>query len=216
MRQDASSPEMQWSISPGDRLFRTMLVRHGFKLGSEDSPGGWRCYLTDVVKSAFVVNDWNKVGSRQRKAVSECWAPVLEEELRLGQPRAIVTVGRRAQQLLAHVEARRLLPSLWKDAARFHIEHYVSIASRPAKGLPAQDAGRIARWGHEFATISGFLPGEPGEMEIYAPPDAADYLDGPMPKYPEGSTFEFDGKKTDMNSFEQFLPEQRERKREST
>ena len=39
------TPDLQWSESPGDKLFRDKLVRHGFKLGRPMEPGGWRCYI---------------------------------------------------------------------------------------------------------------------------------------------------------------------------
>jgi len=42
------TPEMQWTISPGDKLFREMLAKHSFKTGGAFSPGGWRCYITGV------------------------------------------------------------------------------------------------------------------------------------------------------------------------
>ena len=44
--------ETQWTQSPGDKLFRRMLAKHGFKSGGEYAPGGWRCYITDVIKSS--------------------------------------------------------------------------------------------------------------------------------------------------------------------
>src|SRR5437899_2448473 len=32
-RAAGNSPELQWSVSRGDKLFREMLVKHGFKTG---------------------------------------------------------------------------------------------------------------------------------------------------------------------------------------
>jgi hypothetical protein len=48
----ARTPEDQWNVSPGDKLFRRQLVKHGFKHGGVDEPGGWHCYITDTIKSA--------------------------------------------------------------------------------------------------------------------------------------------------------------------
>ena len=42
--------DAQWWASRGDKLFREMLVKHGFKMESIDSPGGWNCYITNAVK----------------------------------------------------------------------------------------------------------------------------------------------------------------------
>ena len=53
-----SSPELQWSVSKGDRLFRRALAENGFKDGEPLEPGGWHCYITDVLKSAVKVKDW--------------------------------------------------------------------------------------------------------------------------------------------------------------
>ena len=55
-----ANEEKQWYISQGDILFRTSLVGNGFKEGSWDSPGGWNCYITDIVKSAHQAKEWNK------------------------------------------------------------------------------------------------------------------------------------------------------------
>ena len=35
-----------------------MLARHGFKTGEPLAPGGWCCYITDVIKSADYVGRW--------------------------------------------------------------------------------------------------------------------------------------------------------------
>src|SRR5687768_12537190 len=48
----APSVETQWAVSRGDRLFREALVGAGFKDGASDSPGGWRCYVTNIIKHA--------------------------------------------------------------------------------------------------------------------------------------------------------------------
>jgi hypothetical protein len=52
VRAHDDSPEKQWSVSDGDKLFRAMLSKHGFKEGGSFECGGWCCYITDVIKSA--------------------------------------------------------------------------------------------------------------------------------------------------------------------
>ena len=44
--------EAQWWSSRGDKLLRGMLVKYGFKKGSIDSSGGWKCYIINVIKEA--------------------------------------------------------------------------------------------------------------------------------------------------------------------
>jgi hypothetical protein len=151
-RADATV-EDQWTISPGDKLFRQMLVDHGFKGGTWDSPGDWRCYITDVIKSEFIVNGWNARTAADRKQVAEWWAPVLDQELAIGKPRVLVTVGARAEKLVKHVELRGLLSALPAAEARIAIKHYVFVMSRPEGGIGGGDPARIKAWADRFAEI---------------------------------------------------------------
>jgi hypothetical protein len=91
-----ATPEDQWNVSIGDKLFRQQLVAHGFKTGTIDSRGGWRCYITDVVKSVDRAGAWNKRPEAERAKIAEAWAPVLAWELKLGQPKIVVSVGGKA------------------------------------------------------------------------------------------------------------------------
>jgi hypothetical protein len=52
--------EIQWNKSKGDEAFRDMLVRHGFKRGGRNAPGGWHCYITNIVKSVARPAKWKK------------------------------------------------------------------------------------------------------------------------------------------------------------
>ena len=152
------TPEDQWNISPGDALFREQLVAHGFKFGSADSPGGWHCYITDVVKSVDQAKHWNKLPESTRKQIAEAWAPVLRWELELGQPTVVVSVGRNADHLLDHLLRRRLIPSLPR---RMKVDHYSYIGSRPdaQSGLGPRHPARIAAWSEQFADVRTALHG---------------------------------------------------------
>jgi hypothetical protein len=97
-----STPEDQWNVSIGDKLFRQQLVAHGFKTGTPDSPGGWRCYITDVIKSVARVNAWNQQPEAQRAKIAEAWAPVLAWELELGRPKIVVSVGENRPKLASY------------------------------------------------------------------------------------------------------------------
>jgi len=149
--------ETQWTISEGDHLFRKMLVKHGFKGGTEYSVDDWGCYITDVVKSAYVVKEWNAKSLAECNRVAEWWAPVLAWELRLGKPKLVVAVGRRAERLLRHV-TKHLFEDVTYQAPLSppepeEVEHYVSIMSFPQGGLPAGDPDRKRAWDERFAEI---------------------------------------------------------------
>jgi hypothetical protein len=73
-RASNSTPEDQWNVSIGDKLFRQQLVAHGFKTGTTDSRGGWYCYITDVVKSVDRVTDWNNLPESERQRVAKVCA----------------------------------------------------------------------------------------------------------------------------------------------
>lgn len=150
---DDASVEDQWRITPGDRLFRRALVDFGFKDGPLDAPGGWRCYITDVVKSPYDVGEWNARTDRERREVARWWAPVLDAELALGDGRVIVTLGQRARDLLALVEREGLVRKLPK--ARVAIDHYVYVQSRPRRGVPGGDSARIEEWRQRFQYVAG-------------------------------------------------------------
>lgn len=144
--------EDQWCTSAGDKLFRQTLVKHGFKDNEWDGRGGWCCYVTDVVKSAYIVKDWNAKRTCERNAIAEEWAPVLACELAIGWPRLMVTLGGRARDLLKHVERAGLLPGL--PAAREHIHHYVYVTTRPEGKVRGGHPDRIAAWDNRFAEIA--------------------------------------------------------------
>jgi Uracil DNA glycosylase superfamily len=148
-----ATPNRQWNVSAGDKLFREQLVKHGFKTGAPESPGGWRCYITDVIKSADHVIDWTKRPSAERRRIAEAWAPVLAWELRRGRPRVVATVGAEADRLLTYLRRRDLIPSL---PQRVRIDHYTYVASRPdaRTGLGPRHPKRIATWSDRFAEIA--------------------------------------------------------------
>jgi hypothetical protein len=83
--------EDQWSVSRGDQLFRGMPMRHRYKRGDWSSPGGWRGYVTDVIKSADYAGKWDRLSRSDRTSVAEAWAPALRYELEVGRPKVIVS-----------------------------------------------------------------------------------------------------------------------------
>jgi hypothetical protein len=152
VQDDLMTPEMQWAVSPGDKLFRQMLTKHGLKRGGPFDPGGWCCYITDVIKSSYRVRDWAATPEEARFAVAEAWSPVLRYELELGEPRLVVVLGKTAtQKPLDHLVRRRLIAPLPETIT---IYHYSYIGSRPSGPLGPMHPNRIKAWDEEFARIA--------------------------------------------------------------
>ena len=71
VRDPAGGPpteDAQWWASAGDRLFRTLLVRHGLKGGTIEAHGGWRCYITNLIKKAEYAHQWRGSKSERQRA----------------------------------------------------------------------------------------------------------------------------------------------------
>jgi hypothetical protein len=170
-RAHAASPETQWSVSRGDKLFRQMLVKHGFKAGDETSPGGWRCYITDVVKSLHRAGKWSDLRVATKREIARAWAPVLAWELETGQPKLIVTIGDRTNALLDHLLAEQLIPPLPR---RMNIDHYTYVTMRPKGKLGPGHPIRIAEWDAAFAAIRASIDDETsvGKDRSRAPGDS--------------------------------------------
>jgi hypothetical protein len=143
--------EMQWTVSPGDKLFRCMLAKHGFKSGGEFEPGGWRCYITDVIKSSYRVKDWQKTADEVRLAVAEAWAPVLRFELETASPKLVVVLGKKTRGPLDRLVRKRLIPPLPETVT---IYHYSYLGSRPQGKLGPLHPERVAAWDADFARIA--------------------------------------------------------------
>lgn len=55
--------DTQWTGNPAnrrDRRFRKVLCDLGLKDGSIWEPGGWHCYITNVIKQAAIVSEWGE------------------------------------------------------------------------------------------------------------------------------------------------------------
>lgn len=149
--QDTLSWEQQWNSSRGDKLFREMLVKYGFKQGDASEPAGWKCYITDVIKSSYKVQEWNKRPEQVRLEVAKDWAPVLRYELELGKPKLIVIVGKKTEKPLRALEQMGLIPRLPLTKT---IPHYSYITSRPDGTLGPGHPVRTTAWDAEFAEIA--------------------------------------------------------------
>jgi hypothetical protein len=142
--------ETQWAVSQGDRLFRESLVKNGFKDAPWDSLGGWRCYLTDVIKQEEKVNTWHKQGEENWLRLGEIWAEVLAWELEASQPRLVVVMGKRTRRLVEHLALTRQLRFPRTEL----IQHYSYIGSRPRGKQPPMDPDRIREYQEDMRRVA--------------------------------------------------------------
>ena len=140
-----ATPEAQWAASRGDRLLREAMVEAGLKEGLPLGPGGWRCYITNVMKSEVRVKEWNGTKKSEQLAVAEAWAPVLRYELEAGQPRKLLVLGGKAFDALTHLQRHRLIDSLPPIE---RLDHYSYVMMRPdrQRQLPPGDPVRQLAW----------------------------------------------------------------------
>jgi hypothetical protein len=148
------SIDLQWSESPGDKLLREMLVKHGFKRGGPMTPGGWSCYITDIIKEADYVQTWRATSQARRNRVAEAWAPVLAWELAHSKPLLIVVMGKQAQRLLRHLSGT--VPGIRLPATQY-LDHYAYIASRPQCSLGPMHPTRKRKYDNDFRRIARIL-----------------------------------------------------------
>ena len=119
----ASTCEDQWRATKGDQLFRQNLCSHGFRSGKLNDPGGWRCYITDIVKADSVPKDFDKLQRAERERLYETWLPVLEWEFAHGKPALVVSVGNAVSRYLDELSPR-LVSARGKSMQRAHVMHY--------------------------------------------------------------------------------------------
>lgn len=143
--------EAQWSVSPGDKLFRSALVEAGLKVGEPQAAGGWRCYITNLIKEAeHAAHRRQAKTDRDLEADAKLWAPVLRWQLDAGRPKVVVLMGARLARLAAQLEEDGLivLPRVER------IESYVYVASRPAGKLGPMHPARVAAYKGRIAEIA--------------------------------------------------------------
>lgn len=141
--------EAQWWSSQGDKLFREMLVTHGFKSGSIDSQGGWHCYITNVIKEADYSSRWHEKSQDMRNQAAEIWSSVLSWELEMSKPRLVVILGGSADQLLNHLVSVRKI----RLPETINIHHYSYIGQRAQGKLGPMHPERVKQYSKGFDII---------------------------------------------------------------
>ena len=104
--------EDQWCGGPKSnciKRFRPALCEMGLKTTGPLEPGGWRCYITNVIKEADVVRDFI---SRDKQSIALEWADVFRWEIQEVNPTVIFTVGNAATELMRVLQTMEKIPRL--------------------------------------------------------------------------------------------------------
>ncbi|HUX85555.1 MAG TPA: uracil-DNA glycosylase family protein [Chloroflexota bacterium] len=156
-RARGKTPNEQWNTSRGDKLFRELLVTHGLKIGTADEPGGWRCYITNVIKSEALAGEWRSLPVAERREVARWWAPVLKRELQQGRAEIVVLLGDAAEDLLKHLLCHNLVPAPRRLTKVWHYSH---VAMRPHGKRSPGDPDTIREWSAQLAKALEALRGQ--------------------------------------------------------
>lgn len=141
--------EAQWWSSKGDRLLRNLLVKHGFKGAPAEAHGGWRCYITNVIKEADYAERWRGSGAVRQQEAAVAWAPVLMWGLEESRPRLVVAFGKTVTRALEGLRAYGLaLPEV------LTIQHYSYVALRPRGKQGPMHPERVREYDDEFAEVA--------------------------------------------------------------
>lgn len=117
--------EAQWW---GGR-FREVLCDLQLKSGEPDSPGGWACYITNVVKAMAKVADFNRIASVGKRNIVRQWADVLAWELSRVRPKVVFCVGRKSERAVKLQRRERLI---LYDGPLYYVTHYSARGSHEA------------------------------------------------------------------------------------
>ena len=142
--------EAQWAESRGDCLFREALVRYGFKDGCVDSPGGWHCYITNVMKEADYTHRVREKSPESRQEMANLWLPVLKWELEHSDPHIVVAMGGQVFDLLTYLHsfAALKLPCILK------MTHYAYVGQRARGHQGPMHPERVQEYYAEMANIA--------------------------------------------------------------
>jgi hypothetical protein len=107
--------EAQWwggAMNPAAKRFRVAIHRLGLKATPPAVKGGWRCYITNVIKEMNVAGDHQKSSTTDHRDMAQVWAPILTWELSQVQPKHVFCVGRRAHGFVTWLVSQRLIPRI--------------------------------------------------------------------------------------------------------
>ena len=111
--------EAQWR----NDVFRDVLIECGLKLGGRDTPGGWRCYITNFIKQVDKASVWADKPKPEKLLIAERWLDILKWEISRVKPRIVFCVGERVWGYVTFFQRKGLLfvPNphrIWHYSAR--------------------------------------------------------------------------------------------------
>jgi len=95
--------DTQWTGNPSnrrDKRFREVLCDLGLKEGAIWEPGGWHCYITNVIKQAAIVGDWDETPWHEKLRAARSWSGVLQMEFDVVRPDTVFCVGVKAHRMV--------------------------------------------------------------------------------------------------------------------
>jgi len=150
-RGSTATSDAQWNTSKGDQIFREALLDSGFKTKLPDTPGGWKCYITNVIKEADYAKNTGAKNQADRNLSADIWFEVLKWELETCKPKLVVTMGGQSEILIDHLQVKYklVLPKV------INITHYAYIGQRPdrVRKLKAGDPLRIKEYKAEMSHV---------------------------------------------------------------
>lgn len=105
--------EAQWWGGPRNnaaKRFRVVLHDLGLKTTPPTKRGGWRCYITNVVKEANLATDQNALSNTFRRQQARDWADILTWEIEKVRPEHYFSVGGWAAHFVQTLQREKLLP----------------------------------------------------------------------------------------------------------
>jgi len=119
--------EAQWWGSPRNpaaKRFREALCRLNLKTTPPNKRGGWKCYITNVIKQANIVKDQNNLDSCIKKEQAREWADILQWEINNVKPKFIFCVGGKSYDAI----------NMLKKENKLYIKNYSRIWHYSARG----------------------------------------------------------------------------------
>jgi len=125
--------EAQWWGSPRNpaaKRFREVLYRLNLKSTPPNKRGGWKCYITNVIKQANIVKEQNNLDTCIKKEQAREWSDILQWEIDNVKPKFIFCVGGKSYEAIKMLQREKKLKiksysKLWHYSARGSDENII-------------------------------------------------------------------------------------------
>ena len=95
--------EAQWWGGKAGTVFRPALCELGLKTNPPNARGGWKCYITNVIKQADYANVHGDLTNAQRREKAKEWADILQWEIENVHPQKVICMGGSAFELVKYL-----------------------------------------------------------------------------------------------------------------